>query len=122
MKALSLIVGAMIALGPFPAALANTPKFKSTQANGAIAYHRASGSYGYAMDRASTREAKNEALKQCAHAKCEVVSSFRNACGAVANGPKRFAAMNGVTRQEAETKALRKCGEGCEVAVWACTK
>jgi serine/threonine-protein kinase len=116
------VLGVAVVMAPFAGALAASQKFKSTQANGAIAYHRASGSYGYAMDRASTREAKTEALRQCAHAKCEVVASFRNACGAVANGPKRFAATSGVTRQEAETKALRKCGEGCEVAVWACTK
>jgi hypothetical protein len=50
------------------------------------------------------------------------VASFRGACGAVANGPKRFAATTGATRQEAETRALRKCGDACTVAAWACTK
>jgi serine/threonine-protein kinase len=122
MKAMCAILGAAVVMAPLSSSLAAGQKFKSTQANGAIAYHRASGSYGYTTDRSSTREAKTEALRQCAHAKCEVVASFRNACGAVANGPKRFAATSGTTRQEAESKALRKCGDGCDVAVWACTK
>ena len=111
-----------MAIAPLCDASANTQKFKSSQANGAIAYHRASGSYGYALDRASAREAKTEALRQCGNEKCKVVTTFRGACGAVANGPNRFAAMSGMTRQEAETKALRKCGGACEVAVWACTR
>jgi serine/threonine-protein kinase len=103
-------------------AQAATSKFKSSQANGAIAYHRDSGSYGYSVDLRSSREAKTEALKQCGHTKCEVVESFRKACGAVANGPKRSASATGAIRQEAETRALRKCGEACQVVVWACTK
>ena len=122
MKPWCAFLGLAMAIAPFCNALANTQKFKSSQANGAIAYHRASGSYGYAIDRTSARDAKTEALRQCGHEKCEVVTTFRGACGAVANGPKRFAAMSGVTRQEAETKALRKCGDACEVAVWACTR
>ena len=99
-----------------------TSNFKSSKANGAIAYHRDSGSFGYTTDAKNSREAKTEALKQCNHPKCEVVASFRGACGAVANGPKRFVATTGATRQEAETRALRKCGGTCEVVVWACTK
>lgn len=90
--------------------------------NGAIAYHRASASYGYAVNLTTARAAQVEALKQCADASCEVVVRLRNDCGAVANGPRRFTVGKGATRQEAETKALRACGTGCDIAVWACTR
>ena len=93
------------------------------RAFGAIAYHRDSGSVGYSYDFGSSREAKTVALNQCNHPKCEVVLGFRTACAALAKGPKKFAALSGATRQEAEAKALRKCGDkGCEVLAWACTK
>ncbi len=90
--------------------------------NGAIAYHRASASYGYAVNLTTARAAQVEALKQCANASCEVVARLRNDCGAVANGRLRFTVGKGATREEAETKALRSCGSGCEIAVWACTR
>jgi serine/threonine-protein kinase len=122
MKGLYMAIGMAVMMVPLPETLAANSKFKSSQANGAIAYHRDSGSYGYTVEAKNSREAKTEALKQCGHAKCEVVTSFRNACGVVANGPKRFVAITGATRQEAETKALRQCGDACSVAVWACTK
>jgi len=92
-------------------------------AYGAIAFHRDSGSYGYSYDFRSSREAKTEALKQCNHPQCEVALGFRSACAALANGPKKSGAVTGTTRQEAEAKALRKCGDtGCVVVAWACTK
>ena len=90
--------------------------------NGAIAYHRESASFGYAVNLNTSRDAQVEALKQCADARCEVVVRLRNDCGAVANGPKRFFVGKGATRPEAETKALRACGAGCEIAVWACSR
>jgi serine/threonine-protein kinase len=90
---------------------------------GAIALQRETGQLGYAVDAATSRAAKIEALKQCAHPRCEVVASFSNACGALARGPKKYFPATGATRQEAETKALRLCaGKDCEVAAWACTK
>jgi len=62
------------------------------------------------------------ALQRCGHARCEVVIGIRNGCGALADGPKRTAAAPGVTRGEAETKALRKCGaDECRIVAWACT-
>jgi len=122
MKKLLAVVGVFALLTPFFPVAAASSDFKSSQANGAIAYHRDSGSHGYTTDRKNARDAKTEALRLCGHARCEVVASFRQGCGAVANGPKRFAATTGVTRQEAEAKALRKCGDACTVAVWACTR
>jgi hypothetical protein len=96
---------------------------KRTQpTNGALAYHRESGSFGFAVNAATPRTAKLEALGHCANPKCEIVANLRNDCGAVANGPKRYVTSRGATRAEAETKALRLCGERCVIAGWACTR
>jgi Domain of unknown function (DUF4189) len=90
---------------------------------GAIALQRETGQLGYAYDSATSRAAKIEALKQCAHPRCEVVASFRGACGALVRGPKKYFPATGATRPEAETKALRLCAaKECDVAAWACTK
>ena len=101
---------------------ADAAKPRAAQNFGAIAYHRDSASYGYALDRASARDARREALRQCGEPRCEVVANLRNDCGAVANGAQRFVTARGTTRQEAEAKALRKCGAACALVVWACTR
>jgi len=90
--------------------------------HGAIAYHQASGSMGWATDRRTEREAKIEALKQCGHEQCVVVATVTRSCAALARNPKKFIVQKGATRQEAETKALAKCGAQCEIAVWTCTR
>jgi hypothetical protein len=95
---------------------------QAAKATGAIAFHRDSGSFGYAVNAKDSRTARIDALKQCGHPKCEVVASLSKDCGAVANGPKKFVASRGATRQEAETRALRLCGERCEIAGWACPR
>jgi ribosomal protein L12E/L44/L45/RPP1/RPP2 len=89
---------------------------------GAIAYHRASQSWGVSYDKARARDASLEALKQCGHRECEVVHKFKNGCAALADGAKAAAAASGATRDEAETKALRRCGAGCRPIAWACTR
>jgi serine/threonine-protein kinase len=90
---------------------------------GAIALQRETGQLGYAYNAATSRTAKIEALNQCGHPRCEVVANFRNACGVLARGPKKYFPATGATRQEAETKALRLCATNeCTVAAWACTK
>jgi hypothetical protein len=89
---------------------------------GALAYHRDSGSFGYAVNAADSRSARIAALNQCGNPKCEVVMSLSKDCGAVANGPKRFVASRGATRQEAETRALRQCGDHCQIVGWACPR
>jgi len=92
-------------------------------AYGAIALQRDTGQFGYAVDSTTSRAAKIEALKQCAHPRCEVVASFSNACGALARGPKKYFPATGAVRPEAETKALRLCAaKECEIVAWACTK
>lgn len=90
--------------------------------HGAIAYHHASGSVGWATDRHTSREARIEALRQCGHERCEVVASVTRGCAALARDAKKHAVQKGATRQEAEAKALRRCGERCEVAAWTCTR
>ena len=95
---------------------------KARPAYGALAYHRASGSFGYAVDQPNDRAARVESLRQCAHPNCEVVLRFHSDCAALADGPKRQFAHKGSTRQEAETRALHACGAECRIVGWACTR
>ena len=90
---------------------------------GAIAYHRESQSWGVSFDKARARDAAVEALRQCGHARCEVVHRFKNGCGALVDGPKVAIGASGATRDEAETKALKRCSDArCQVVAWACTR
>jgi len=109
----------------FPAEAANQSAMPGRY--GAIAYHRESQSWGLSFDKARARDANVQALQQCGRKQCEVVHKFRNGCAALAEGPKTFAAVSGVTRDEAETRALRRCGEknggkDCTLIAWACTR
>jgi len=117
--ALPLVAAALFMLaGPAPAA-----KQLKKSAHGAIAYEATRRATGYSYDFKTAREAKVEALKQCGEPACEVLVSFRNACGAVARGRSKPLAAIGATRAEAETKALRRCADRtCEIVAWACTK
>jgi hypothetical protein len=116
-----LLVPALVfALVGAPGAASSAPK--EPPPTGALAYHRDSGSFGYAVNARDSRSARIAALNQCGHPKCEIVVSLSKDCGAVANGAKRFSASRGVTRQEAQTRALRQCGDGCEIVGWACPR
>lgn len=99
---------------------AATPRKPS--AYGAIAYERTTQAWGTSHAARNDREARIDALQRCADKRCEVRISIRNGCGALADGPKHPATASGATRDEAETKALRKCGgEACRIVAWACT-
>jgi hypothetical protein len=88
---------------------------------GAIAYDTKTGVYGYAVDMKSKRDAETEAFRLCG-GDCDLIKSFRDACGAVAARPKRVSWETGASRAIAERKALAKCGgDACKIAVWACT-
>ena len=89
---------------------------------GAVAYHRETQSWGLSYDKARARDASVEALRQCGRRECEVIHKFKNGCAALADGPKAAFASSGATREEAETKALKRCGEGCKPIAWACTR
>jgi hypothetical protein len=94
---------------------------------GAIAYGERSRAFGYSFDQGDAARAERVALTNCRKNgdDCKVVSSFSNACAAVAAGGKgRFAAAEAKTRDQAETEALAACGRGdgkCEVEVWSCS-
>lgn len=109
---------AMIVLG----AGATESRKPRAAAFGAIAHHPMGTEVGWASDRRTSREAGAEALKQCAHPRCEIAITVQNACAALARGPKQVRAQKGVSRQEAESRALSRCGEGCNVVAWTCTK
>ena len=87
---------------------------------GAIAYSTKSGSYGYAVDRKTRRDAEMDAFRQCG-ANCDLIRPFRDACAAVASRPTRTSSDTGASREIAEMKAMKKCGSDCAVKVWACT-
>ena len=90
---------------------------------GAIAYHRATGAFGYSFDYPGQREAGIAALAACADPECIVVASFSNGCGALVDGPTGPVVAQGVTAQEAETKARLQCTDPqCRVIVWSCTR
>jgi len=112
---------ALAALSSAPAA-AREESHSRNSLHGAIAYHVASGSVGWATDRKSSRDAKIEALRQCGHERCEVVAEVNRGCAALAREPKKHSAQKGASRQEAEAKALRNCGDKCEIAAWTCTR
>ena len=114
------IVALLLAGAVLPGAQARAVKSNAT--HGALAYHGASNSSGFAVDRRASREARIEALRQCGHPQCEIVATLRGDCGAVAKGPKKPIVQKGATRQEAEAKTLRRCGEACEIVLWACTR
>ena len=116
--AASLALGALIAL---PAAAREAPR-KSAANHGAIAYHAASRNVGWAADRRTRREAQREALRQCGHPQCAVVASVSGNCAALARDDRRHVTQQGATRAEAEARALRRCGAGCEPVAWVCTR
>lgn len=87
---------------------------------GAIAYSSKTGAYGYSVDVKTKRDAETEAFRQCG-SNCDLIKTFRDSCGVVAVGGKRVTWETGASREIAETKALKKCGDGCATKVWACT-
>ncbi len=127
LRAAGLLLAALLAV---PAALAAAPAAKHSAVPtrfGAIAYHRPTRSWGVSYDKVRARDASVEALKQCGNRECEVMQKFRNGCAALADGPKVPAVSSGATRDEAETKTLKRCsalnhGASCDVIAWACTR
>ncbi len=114
-----LVLAAFMADGVL-ASTKGTPKKKT--AYGAIAWHKESNSVGYSYDYTTSRQAGAEALRQCGHARCEVILSLQNECGALYGGSKGYAARRGHTEDEARTKAMNACGPECRPLAWACTR
>jgi uncharacterized protein DUF4189 len=114
--AAALILGMVLAQ---PAGAARTP---SKSPWGAVAYNSATGAYGFAVDQPTRRSAESEAFRQCG-ADCDVIKTFRNACGAIAEAGGHYAWETGASREIAEMKARKKCGaDACRISVWACTR
>lgn len=99
---------------------ATAARYGKKQLWGAIAYNSKTGAYGYTVDVKTKREAETAAFRQCG-SDCDLIKTFRDACGVVAVGGKRVTWETGASHEIAETKALKKCGEACTVKVWACT-
>lgn len=122
---LPLLLAAILLAMPAAAPAADNGKKHSATPNrfGAIAHHRPSRSWGVSHDFARQRDASVEALRQCGHRNCEVVHKFKNGCAALADGPAKAAIASGVTRDEAETRALKRCAQdGCSILAWVCTR
>lgn len=115
---------ALLLLLVFSVSLSAAAQSKGNRAalHGAIAFHQQSGSIGWATDRRTARDAQVEALKQCGHEKCVVVANVSRSCAALAKDSGKFVVMKGATQQEAETKAMAKCGALCQIAAWTCTR
>jgi serine/threonine-protein kinase len=93
---------------------------------GAIAYSPSTGANGWAYDYTSRGEAESIALTNCRKYAndCVIPVWFRNACGALATGPKGYGSGWGTDRSIAEKYALQSCGQhssGCTVQRWVCT-
>jgi hypothetical protein len=95
---------------------------------GALAYSRSTGAYGYAYDHDSEARAKRAALNNCGRRApdCQVVITFIDQCGALAETPKREVSSGlGKTRKEAEDRSVEACraagGKDCSVAAWTCS-
>jgi hypothetical protein len=94
---------------------------------GAIAYDRASDSWGASYDHASQQAANESAMRECGKftSHCEVVVKFwGNLCAAYATGPGTTDGWgSGASRPAAEQQAVSACrsrGGPCEAKVWAC--
>ena len=113
------IAGALLVFSVL-AAEASGARVGKRQLFGSIAYNSKSGAFGYAVDVKTRRQAETEAFRQCGD--CDVIKTFRDSCGAIAEKPKKFVWETGASREIAERKALQKCGGAeCKIAVWACT-
>jgi Domain of unknown function (DUF4189) len=99
-----------------------------TDAHGAIAYSRQTGSWGHSYDWDSPARAGRAALGACArHASdCRVMVSFVNQCGALA-APDQGEARHGLggTRKEAEDRSVAACrasgGATCKLITGVCS-
>jgi serine/threonine-protein kinase len=111
----------LLALALISTQAAHAAPASSKKPWGAVAYSSTTGAFGYAVDRPSQRAAETEAFRLCG-SDCDVIKSFRNGCGAIADAERHFAWDTGASREIAEMKARKKCGgSSCKTAVWACT-
>ena len=91
--------------------------------HGAIAYHRATGAYGYSFDYPTPRDAGIAAINGCGETQCIVAIAFKSGCAVLIDGPGGPVVAEGVNAREAEVKARGRCTDPqCQVVAWACTR
>lgn len=118
--ALTVAAAAGLSIAPCAHAADKPPK---AQSHGALAWDRVHQRFGYAVSRPTARAAAIEALRHCGDGSCEVVLAFKSSCGALARREARIFTASGATRDEAQTKALKRCdGPECEIVGWGCNK
>jgi len=93
---------------------------------GAIAYSTSTKAHGWARDYPARSGAEKAALDNCAkHADdCAAVLWFKNACGALATGPKGAGWAWARAQEAADRSALTACGKhskACTVKQRVCT-
>jgi hypothetical protein len=93
---------------------------------GAIAYSSRTKAHGWAKDYPARSAAEKAALANCAkHAEdCSAVLWFRNACGALATGPKGAGWAWAQAQEAADRGALTACAQhskACTVKQRVCT-
>jgi Domain of unknown function (DUF4189) len=105
----------------------STPS-RPTASWGAIAYSRATGSYGYSYSWGSQSKAESVAVQNCTkNAKdCEATVWFNHRCGAVSSdpGPTAFWGLGNTVSQAraaAQSQCMKGGRKGCEVQVSACS-
>jgi len=81
------IIGALLAFAALATDAAGA-RVGKRQLFGSIAYNSKTGVFGYAVDLRTKREAETEAFRQCGD--CDVIKTFRDACGVIADKPKKF--------------------------------
>src|ERR1700676_4115178 len=106
--------------------LSNT--WSGSAPNGAIAYGKDSGAFGFAYNQRSSSAADHVALSNCAqHGQdCEIVLRLTHSCGAVAAGADgKFATGEGPAQDQAQNNALAACaqiaGGDCHIQTWTCS-
>lgn len=103
------------------------PQGAAAQSYAAIAYSPPTGQWGWARNYRSRAGAENAAMAQCRGAAgrgCRVVIWFRNACGALATGPRGYGSGWASRQAQANANALASCRQhsrNCQVRVRVCT-
>ena len=93
---------------------------------GAIAYSPSKRAHGWAKDHPSRKAAEQAAIKGCGKyaTDCTSVLWFKNACGAIALGPKGAGWAWDQTQSAADNGALNACAKhskACTVKQRVCT-
>jgi hypothetical protein len=102
------------------------PGRAAAQSNyGAIAYSPSTRAIGWSYDHGSRGAAEDAALVNCRKQANDCVTHwFRDACGALAVGPKGYGMAAGADRSLAESNAISSCqrwSTDCAIKQWVCT-